>query len=229
MNSKTGYYEDFDRFPSSSSRDSLAKNIIFHLPKSTSLYLLDLGCGCGDLLSKLYKPRGVFFGVDVSMPGISKAKKLLKDRVNLIRANLFMTPFKKGIFNVITFTEVLEHLENQENALREICRISSKDSIVVITVPYAMTFHIIRCLFQGQIEVVYSLIKKGFYEDRKYRFNIPLHRYYTKRYLKKIVEENGFDVIDCKIISYTLFRNITLGTTFFIVLKKNDIRHILNL
>ena len=52
-------------------------------------------------------------------------------------ARLTELPFKPGVFRFALCSEVLEHLENDDGAARELARVLAIDGRVVITVPHA--------------------------------------------------------------------------------------------
>src|SRR5271165_5854782 len=84
-------------------------------------FVLDVGCGRGEYLLGLlqYTPNAL---------GIDTAEKKLEDcwpqhpelRSRALQASAEAMPFPSGHFNVVIVNEVLEHIPNQDGALREI-------------------------------------------------------------------------------------------------------------
>jgi len=90
--------------------------------------VLDLGCGDGLLLSFL-KEKGITGkGLDISEEGVEKAKsKGLNASVYDFSGKL---PFQDGVFDVVVSLDVLEHLYDPENFIREAKRVSKNNLII---------------------------------------------------------------------------------------------------
>lgn len=92
---------------------------------------LDLGCGDGLLLS-LLKEKGIIGkGLDISDEAVTKTKnKGFEASVSDFSDRL---PFADKTFDVVVSLDVLEHLYNPENLLKEASRVSKR--FVIIGVP----------------------------------------------------------------------------------------------
>lgn len=103
--------------------------------------LLDVGCGNASLLARLAErfPTLRFSGIEGSEQAISQVPAVVRDRI--LHGNLdsgFELNGKK--FDIITCTEVLEHLEDYKPALRSIAAHVNTDGCVLITVPHSMRY-----------------------------------------------------------------------------------------
>ncbi len=91
---------------------------------------LDIGAGEGNLIEILKKsfPRAQFYGCDFS---------LIRKKIPFIRVNLNnnFLPFKKESFDLIISTEVIEHLENYRQLIREIYRLLKPGGVVILSTP----------------------------------------------------------------------------------------------
>ena len=59
-------------------------------------------------------------------------------------------PFKSACFDGVNLTEVIEHIENQAQLIREIARVLKPDGVVVISTPNVLNLHSrVRFLFTG--------------------------------------------------------------------------------
>ena len=95
--------------------------------------ILDIGCGTGIVL-KLLENFGEAYGMELS----SEAIRFLRKRyLNLVvRSDASQSlPFKNDTFSVITCLDVLEHLDNDFNLLREMMRVCKPRGHIVVTVP----------------------------------------------------------------------------------------------
>lgn len=134
-----GYYEkeaEYKRFTPSEDgfevhRVNLVKSL---LPKERLRNALDVGCGDGYLCS-LYKKMGVerVVGTDLSKNRIDYAKANYGD-CEFLQADINNLKFPDGSFELVSAVEVIEHLENPTEAVKEMSRLSSR--YVLITVPY---------------------------------------------------------------------------------------------
>ena len=94
--------------------------------------LLDAGCGAGALLAEL-AARGRAVGVDISAPAIAiTAERGLE---TLVQADVQQLPFGAGAFDAVTLCDVLEHVENDQQAVREAGRVLKPGGAVIITLP----------------------------------------------------------------------------------------------
>lgn len=100
------------------------------LPSSPRL--LDAGCGTGRNLLELGR-LGDAVGVDVSPEAIDFCHKRGLREVQL--ASLTALPFEAASFDAILVADVLEHVEDDLGALRELRRVSADDAVLVATVP----------------------------------------------------------------------------------------------
>lgn len=100
-----------------------------------SYKLLDLGCGTGVLQSEFEnKYKNVTgYGIDVSSDAIKYCKMRGVKRATLFDGGKY--PFKNETFDVVTAIDVLEHIPNDEKALKEVYRILKKGGIGIFLVP----------------------------------------------------------------------------------------------
>ncbi len=115
-----------------------ARRIIEEINPKEGEKILDLGCGTGYylfLLSSL--PVNLdLTGLDHDKKALDEAKATLDNRkIKFVLGDSHILPFKDNSFDKVVASEVLEHLENDERALREIFRILKPNGIVVISAP----------------------------------------------------------------------------------------------
>ena len=99
---------------------------------------LDIGCGDGEftlLISKAIKAHEVY-GADIDSASLNnlpqKIKALNFDLEKLPDSKL---PFDHGYFDVITATELIEHLSYGDELVQETCRLLGSGGYLLITTP----------------------------------------------------------------------------------------------
>lgn len=95
---------------------------------------LDIGCGAGILLDIARELDWNVTGVEVSKPA---AEYLRKRGLNIIEGTLEEANFPDDYFDVITCTEVIEHVTNPKEVLKEIARILNPKGILWMTTPHS--------------------------------------------------------------------------------------------
>ena len=96
--------------------------------------ILDAGCGEGFTLEMLRKQRigKKHEGIDFLKTAIEIGRKV-HPKVKLKQASIYKLPYPKNSFDIVLCTEVLEHLEKPQEAVKELFRVSKK--YVLVSVP----------------------------------------------------------------------------------------------
>lgn len=96
--------------------------------------VVEVGCGAGLVLEKFQ--AGKLIGIDLSGYILHKTKTRLANRdAYLLQANAEMLPFSNQSFRKIVCTEVIEHVVEPRNVVKELSRIATPDARIVITIP----------------------------------------------------------------------------------------------
>lgn len=98
---------------------------------------LDIGFGDGQLLSLLAKKYSAH-GIDFVQENVELTKKSTGLGENIKFGNSSAIPFEQNSFDLVTATEILEHLSEEElqKSLKEISRVLVPGGYFVLTVPY---------------------------------------------------------------------------------------------
>jgi|SRR3989344_731336 len=96
--------------------------------------ILDVGCGEGFTLVKIKQARigEIYEGIDNSSAALKLGKKLYP-KLNINKGDIYNLPYNDASFDLVICTEVLEHLEHPEKAVKELARVAKK--YIVISVP----------------------------------------------------------------------------------------------
>lgn len=113
--------------------DLLAWSLGTHFPRARSFF--ELGCGTGFVLRALRDrfPKLELSGADLYVSALELARERVPD-VPLYRIDATAIPFRDE-FDVLGAFDVLEHVDHDEAALREICSAVRPGGGVILTVP----------------------------------------------------------------------------------------------
>jgi ubiquinone/menaquinone biosynthesis C-methylase UbiE len=99
---------------------------------------LDVGAGNGQLI-ELFRRR---FQTEASACDYTdQLMKLPGQKVDIVNLNQEKLPYPDGVFDVVTATEVVEHLENYRNVLRELHRVLKPGGLCVLTTPNVLNLN----------------------------------------------------------------------------------------
>lgn len=97
------------------------------------LNILDVGCSDGNVTAHLTSQQHNVIGVDISKHQLKKARK---KGIKTVRCDVNKSlPFKSNVFDIVMFVDIIEHLFEPENALKEVHRILKNNGYIIIQVP----------------------------------------------------------------------------------------------
>lgn len=166
------------------------RKIIRHiLKKHRSIFgdeikILDVGCGAGLLLKEM-ESFGVCYGIDVSQKAVDFCKK--RGIKNIQVADAARIPYPDNTFDVVVALDVIEHIENDEEAVREVYRVLKPRGVAIIAVPAFM-------FLWGVTDVVSHH-----------------HRRYTLPELRRKIKSANFSIIRASYFNTFLFPFIALA------------------
>lgn len=163
--------------------DNFYKTVIEILRPINPDSILDVGCGEGFTLDK-FKKEGIgknLAGIDYSDDALKLGAKIYPE-LKLKKGDIYNIKEKNNSFDLVMATEVLEHLDNPQKALRELVRVSKK--YVMLSVPNE-PFFIGANLLRGKY-------LKGF-------GNHPEHiNHWTLFSFRKFLQKNGLKIVKQK-------------------------------
>lgn len=131
------FYEDFqsrgkyDYLYGDEERKNLYVNLIGKGQK-----ILEVGCRAGNLTQYFYEGNDVI-GIDVDRNALKEFEKRLGLDSKWVDVDSEDIPFEDGQFDMVVFSEVMEHLRFPQKALGEIARVLRKNGRLVGSVPNA--------------------------------------------------------------------------------------------
>jgi SAM-dependent methyltransferase len=145
--------------------------------------ILDAGCGTGRNLIEFGTPATAF-GIDPSQDAIDFCRRRGLDGVEL--GELERLPFDDGRFDLVMACDVIEHVDDDAGALRELRRVAKPDGRLLVTVP------------------AYEQLWSQHDDHHQHR------RRYTLGQLRRRVEGSGWAVRDASYFNTTLLAPIAL-------------------
>lgn len=191
------HYDDIYRYrifelrhPGDTLKDEIILKLFKEFVKSKDSRLLEIGCGMGHTSVSLSKIISKLVGIDISIEGI----KIAKERVNnaeFIVGDATALPFKDKCFDCVIVKDVLEHIENDLQAIKEVNRVLKNGGLLIVYVPYSLDDS-----FSFE-----SVIKKIF------RYTIDDKVGHVRRYNEKEIKEKlrEFDIIKSFYFAHFLF------------------------
>jgi 2-polyprenyl-3-methyl-5-hydroxy-6-metoxy-1,4-benzoquinol methylase len=152
--------------------------------------ILDAGCGSGRHLRALAKlPDLKIIGIDRNGSDLNDAMTALKNMPDALSDNYLVScadiknlPFASASFDCVICSEVLEHIPEHENALKELVRILKPQGDLVVSVPRYFT------------EKICWLISTAYHNEEGGHVRI-----YKKKKLQKMLANQG---VKCWKINY---------------------------
>lgn len=129
--------------------------------------VLDVGCGIGTYVRKLQDVAGAAYGIDIDPARVRQGAT-----GSLAVAVSEQLPFQTAAFDAVLLNEVIEHVRDDRETLREACRVVRPGGHVVIYAPNRL----------------YPFETHGVYVGSRYRFgNMPLVNYLPDRLRRRLV------------------------------------------
>ena len=145
--------------------------------------MLDIGCRDGIELIKYLnnKNSSELIGIGLDLNPINE--KI--NNLNFIQGHAFYLPFKTEKFQLITVTEVIEHLKEGKPLFRECHRILKKGGFVILTTPNKARFCFLIALY------------RIFFKDSETGHGLSyghINEYTPNRLCNEVIQ-NGFQII----------------------------------
>jgi len=193
LNEFRRFYEEEGRFIRSDETNPDVvvrfKHMIFPILPRKSKKILDAGCGDGYLVSQLRKRGFDAFGIDISRTRINHAIKKYGKFYEI--GSVYNLKFKEGTFDTVIASEVIEHLEQPDNAIEEFKRVSKK--FIIFTFPYKEKLVLEAC----------PHCLKRFYRSGHIQ-------YFDWNRIAKMMERHDLKILKVKKVAYYPFINFPL-------------------
>jgi len=111
--------------------DAVLREVADHFQPGSEFDYLDMGSGRGELIREMKKHYVC------RVRACDYTDKLMKgdQQVDLVNLNQERLPYADGSFDLVTASEVIEHLENFRQVIREMFRVCRPGGVIVLTTP----------------------------------------------------------------------------------------------
>ena len=147
-------------------RRTVLAGVIARLGLPPNPRILDAGCGSGRNMVELAR-QGTVTGVELSETSASLARD--REVGEVIEGSVLEMPFGPDSFDLAVSLDVVEHLQDDLGALRELRRVVAPGGSLLVTVPAY------QWLWSGHDEINHH------------------HRRYTRRSLQRVAEQAGWE------------------------------------
>ena len=149
-------------------RRRVLEGVITQLRLPARARILDAGCGSGRNMVELAR-HGVVTGIELSETSVSLARE--RGVGEVIEGSVLQMPFAADSFELAASLDVIEHLEDDLAALRELRRVVAPGGTLLVTVPAY------QWLWSGHDEINHH------------------HRRYTRDSLFRVAREAGWEPV----------------------------------
>jgi ubiquinone/menaquinone biosynthesis C-methylase UbiE len=176
-------------------------------------HILDGGCGRGFYLRFIRQVcQAKLAGVELELPYARIAKDALADEraVRLVNGSLYDLPFSAETFDKAILSEVLEHVDDDVEALRSVRRVLKPGGLIAITVPHANY----PFWWDPINKTLETLFKKHIQHGLLAGIWANHVRLYTRDQLRKAVQDAGLEIADERSFTHRCFpfiHNIVYG------------------
>gem|GEM_PF-2827178 len=142
-------------------REKEIKLVLNEIKRYPNANLLEVGCGSGFQASILQKDLEFFIPSDVTYERLSRSAIKLK---NFIKCSGEYLPFKRNVFGIVYMSQVLEHIKNKRNALKEMKRVLNNESgTLIVVVP--TSFWKVLSVLTYYLNSLYFYLPKFIFSD----------------------------------------------------------------
>jgi SAM-dependent methyltransferase len=113
-------------------RRRVIERVIERLDLPAGARILDAGCGSGRNMVDLAR-HGAVTGVELSETSVRLARE--RNAGEVVEGSVMDMPFEDGTFDLTVSLDVIEHLQDDVGALRELRRVTKPGGALLVTVP----------------------------------------------------------------------------------------------
>ncbi|MEM2135873.1 MAG: class I SAM-dependent methyltransferase [Candidatus Jordarchaeaceae archaeon] len=166
--------------------DRIQKEIVLNMLGSWSnKKILDLGCGTGRFSIEIAKRGARVTAFDPSKSMLEQARRKIKNsEINLIRGDGCKLPFQDNTFDGCVCVNVINHVEDYYQLMREIGRVVQEEGFIIINFSNFFSFYLPIALY---VNITKRSVQKDVYS-----------KWFTTTEIKNCLATAGFKIHDVK-------------------------------
>ncbi|MEO8458124.1 MAG: class I SAM-dependent methyltransferase [Chloroflexota bacterium] len=150
--------------------------------------ILDIGCGVGAFVRRLGEFSSRIVGTDIDRESVRRGAEAVPNLALAVGEHM---PFRSGTFDVILLHEVLEHVDNDVETLKEARRLLAPGGKIVIFCPNRLYPFETHGIFLGKRYVFGNVPLVNWLPDGLRNRLVPHARTYSKRRLQRVYKRAG--------------------------------------
>lgn len=173
-------------------------NLISKHARFNNSRILDVGCGIGAYVAKFHALGADGFGVDVDLDKLIRAK----EEKGLATVSLSVSeelPFRDDLFDTVLLHEVIEHVNDDRQTIREAHRVTKRGGVVLVFAPNRLYPFETHGAYFGKRYVYGNIPLIGYMPDGLRRRFAPHVRAYRQSDLRAL-----FSGLSGKIVTHTV-------------------------
>ena len=181
----------YNKYKSIESSHLWLDNKILSIIKNMSCKdIIDIGCGNGNFVSRLYKEGHKVTGIDAELSGIEIARKNYKN-INFFQYSIYDNPSNLKIekADLITSIEVIEHLFKPDELLIFSKHFLKSNGKLILSTPY----------YGSYIKNLFCSIFNKWDDQFTVLWDGGHIKFFSLKTLRKILEKSGFKIVSYKI------------------------------
>lgn len=145
---------------------NINESVLKYIPSNKTI--LDVGCGSGYLSKLLKEKNNIVYGIDSSKEACEIAKQYIDKVICRDIEKIKKTIFKNEFFDIIIFSDILEHLKDPLIILKNFKKYLKDDGIIIISLPNIACWNVRLRLLMGQ----FNYTETGILDKTHLRFFI---------------------------------------------------------
>lgn len=146
--------------------------------------VLDIGCAGGYLGARVRQKGNYVAGIEVSQPAAQKAKEILDMVYTFDLEREWPEEIKDRKFDLVIMAEIIEHVFDPTHLIKNVSDILNSEAEIIVTTPNIVSWPM-------RLKVIFGLFE---YTDQGI-LDFGHIRFFTYKYLKKILAAGGLRVI----------------------------------